>query len=336
MPLRAPMAERRDRRSPLTLSDPRTALRRLPIHHLSWARLGLGALALAGATAGATLLGVIWPKPDRSAHLREEITPEKLAPKPNQAVTVLVIGTDADTAGASSNGAAPPGPANGDTVLLVRVNPKGPVQVLQLPSELALNLPGRQTPTALGALYRQGGVALTAETLQELLNLGPKEPERFVVVPRKALRDLVNAVGGVEVSPPRRLKYQDKALKYTIDLPSGLQRLSGEKVEQLVRFRDKWLGEAGRRANQQLVMGALQTQISGSGQLAQLPGVISSWKDQVETNLSEQEMLSLLAAGLDSPQPIQFRSLPLRPASQEFPELRQLDPTASKPLWPLP
>lgn len=119
------MAERRDRRSPLTLSDPRTALRRLPIHHLSWARLGLGALALAGATAGATLLGVIWPKPDRSAHLREEITPEKLAPKPNQAVTVLVIGTDADTAGASSNGAAPPGPANGDTVLLVRVNPKG-------------------------------------------------------------------------------------------------------------------------------------------------------------------------------------------------------------------
>lgn len=298
--------------------------------------MGVAALGLVGAIAGASLLGVIWPKPDRSAHLREEITADSLAPKPTGAVTVLVIGSDADTLRATSNGAAPPGPPNGDTLLLVRVNPQGPLQVLQLPSELALSLPGRPNPVALGALYRQGGVALTAETVRELLNLSSTAPERYLVVPRQALRNLVDGVGGVEVSPPRRLKYKDKTLKYSIDLPSGLQRLSGAKVEQMVRYRDKWLGEAGRRSNQQLVLGGLREQLGRSEQLALLPNLVASWRGEVDTNLSPQEILSLLAAGLDKGTSLEFRSLPLMPASKEFGDLRQLDPAAPQPLWPEP
>jgi LCP family protein required for cell wall assembly len=298
--------------------------------------MGVAAMALVGAIAGASLLGVIWPKPDRSAHLREEITADSLAPKPTETVTVLVIGSDADTLRATSNGAAPPGPPNGDTLLLVRVNPQGPLQVLQLPSELALSLPGRPNPVALGALYRQGGVALTAETVRELLSLSPTAPERYLVVPRQALRDLVDGVGGVEVSPPRRLKYTDKTLKFSIDVPSGLQRLSGAKVEQMVRYRDKWLGEAGRRSNQQLVLDGLREKLGRSEQLALLPNLVGSWRGEVDTNLSPQEMLSLLAAGLDKGTSLEFRNLPLMPASKEFGDLRQLDPAAPQPLWPEP
>lgn len=294
----------------------------------------MASLALLGAFAGASLLGVVWPKPDRSAHLREEIRADNLAPKPSRAVTVLVIGSDANNLGDSSNGAVPPGPANGDSVLLVRVNPQGPLQVLQLPAELALTLPGHKAPVALGQLYREGGVALVRETLQELLSLGSSAPERYIVVPRQAFRELVDAIGGVEVSPPRRMKYRDQALKYSIDLQSGLQRLTGEKVEQMVRFRDKWLGEGGRRANQQLVLAGLMEQMRQPAQLNQFPSLIPAWTGQVETNLNQKEILSLLAASLDSHQPIQFRSLPLKPATKEFGDLRQLDPAATKPLWP--
>ncbi|MFN9686554.1 MAG: LCP family protein [Cyanobacteriota bacterium] len=329
-----PMADRRDRRPALPNPIQRAARGRLPRNRWSWRGLGVAALALLGAFSGASLLAVVWPKPDRSAHLREEITAATLAPKPAQAITVLVIGSDADKLQGSSNGAAPPGPANGDTVLLVRVTPKGPVQVLQLPTELALSLPGRKAPVALGQLYREGGVALTAETLRELLGLGNSAPERYIVVPRQALRELVDALGGLEVSPPRRMNYRDLAMKYTIDLQSGLQRLTGGKVEQMVRFRDKWLGEAGRRANQQLVINGLQQQMGQPAQLAILPPLIQTWSSQVETNLSQQEILSLLAAGLDNPKPLQFSSLPMKPATKDFGELRQLDPAAGKPLWP--
>lgn len=296
----------------------------------------MAGLALLGAVVGSSVLALIWPKPDRSAGLREEITAATLAPKPRDSVTVLVIGSDAESLGDTTNRAAPAGPPNSDSVLLVRVNRRGPLQVLQVPSELALSLPGRPGPIALGALYRQGGVTLTAEVLRELLDLKDGAPERFLVVPRQALRNLVDGLGGLEVSPPRRMRYRDQSLNYSIDLQSGLQRLSGGKVEQLVRFRDKWLGESGRRTNQQVVLSGLRDQLGQPGQLAQLPALVNTWSNQVETNLSTREMLSLLASALDKSGPMRFQTLPLKPATKEFSDLRQLDPAAPRPLWPKP
>jgi len=307
-----------------------------PAGRWSWPGWGMVGLALVGAVVGSSALAMVWPKPDPSVGLREEITAATLAPKPRDSVTVLVIGSDAQSLGEATNKAAPPGPANGDSLLLVRINRKGPTQVLQLPTELALSLPGRQRPESLGEIYREGGVTLTSEIARELLDLKDSAPERYVVVPRQALRNLVDALGGVEVSPPRRMKYRDQTLKYSIDLQSGLQRLSGEKVEQLLRFRDKWQGESGRRANQQAVISALRDQMAQPGQLAQLPGLVNAWSTQVETNLSTREMLSLLASALDQQRPIQVQTLPLKPATKEFGDLRQLDPTAQRPLWPTP
>jgi hypothetical protein len=33
---------------------------------------------------------------------------------------------------------------------------------------------------------------------------------------------------------------------------------------------------------------------------------------------------------------MRFQTLPLKPATKEFGDLRQLDPTAPRPLWPKP
>ena len=56
----------------------------------------------------------------------------------------------------------------------------------------------------------------------------------------------------------------------------------------------------------------------------------------METNLSPREMLSLLASALDNPQRMQIQTLPLKPATKEFADLRQLDPAARQPFWPKP
>ncbi|MEB3316844.1 MAG: LCP family protein [Cyanobacteriota bacterium] len=330
------MAARRARR-PTSQTPPAEGVEAPPsAGRWSWPGWGMAGLALLGAVVGSSALALVWPKPDRSAGLREEVTAATLAAKPRDSVTVLVIGLDAETLGDATNRAAPAGPANSDTVLLVRVNRRGPVQVLQVPSELALSLPGRSAPVALAEVYRQGGVTLTSEVLRELLQLKEGVPQRYLVVPRQALRTLVDDLGGLEVSPPRRMNYRDQTLKYTIDLQSGLQRLSGGKVEQLVRFRDKWLGESGRRTNQQVVLSGLREQLGQPSQLAQLPALVSTWSNQVETNLSTREMLSLLASSLDQPQPMRIETLPLKPATKEFGALRQLDPAAPRPLWPQP
>ena len=196
-------------------------------------------------------LNLVWQEADRGGTSPEQLTAANLAKKPQRAVTVLVIGSDADKLQAPSNGAAPAGPANGDALFMVRVNPEGPLQVLNLPVDLAVMLPGQSEPQRLGDLYRQGGVALTADVVRELLGLRAPAPDRYLVLPRRALRQVVSDLGGLEVSPPRTMRYEDKSQKLKIDLQSGLQRLNGS--------------ECG-------TSGPLQGQMAGGSRTAQEPG----------------------------------------------------------------
>ena len=291
-------------------------------------------MAAAGALGGITLLSLVWPERDLAYKAKADPTPATLAQKPGRPVTVLVIGLDGDSLDANSNGAAPAGPPNADALLLVRVQPKGPLQVLNLPTELAVRLPGQKQPLALGSLYRRGGVALTADAVRELTGLHPPSPDRYVVMPRSALRRLINGIGGLEIDPPRTMRYQDKAQKLKIDLQGGLQRFGGAQVEQLVRYRDRWLGLSDRRQNQQRLQVALRERLRQGEPLNVLPGVLRDLQDKVETNLTPGEALSLMAAGLDDDRPIAFASLPLDPPKPAHGQLRQLSSKATRPIWP--
>jgi LCP family protein required for cell wall assembly len=295
-----------------------------------------GGLFLMGALLGSMVLGLVWREPDRAGSDSLEITPATLAEKPRRPITVLVIGLDGERIGDAVNHAAPAGPPEADALLLVRVNPKGPLQVLNLPVELAVRIPGSSEPVGLGSLYQRGGVALTADVVRELVGLEPPRPDRYLVLPRSALRRIVDRVGGLELSPPQVMRYQDKAQKYKIDLQSGLQRLNGSQVEQLVRFRDPGLGDSGRRIDHQLVETGLRERFRQPEQVSQLPDLLRDLQGKVETNLSARESLSLLSAGLDDQRPIQFTRLALKPANKDFGGLRQLDVAPGKALWKAP
>lgn len=299
-------------------------------------KLQATAVAGCGAVGSLALLGAIWPPRDRAYQPKPQLTPASLADKPQRPITVLVIGSDAERLGAVRNEAAPPGPANADALLLLHVSPQGPLQVLNLPTELAVRLPGNQQPVALGSLYRLGGAALSADAVRELTGLQPPSPDRYVVLPRSALRLLINGIGGLEVDPPRAIRYRDKAQKLTIELQGGLQRFSGAQVEKLVRYRDPALGDEDRRLTQQRVQTALRERLRQSGPLSQLPSLLQQLEGKVQTNLTPREALSLLAAGLDDQQPIQFVSLPLDPPKPHHGRLRQLSASAPSPIWPLP
>jgi len=289
-----------------------------------------------GVLLGSNLLALAWREPDPASMETLEVSPATLAEKPGRAITVLVIGLDSNRIGDALNQAAPSGPASADALALVRVNPKGPLQVLNLPIELAVRLPGDRQPVGLGSLYRRGGVALTAEAVREVVGLDRKGPDRYLAVPRSALRTIVDRLGGLELSPPQVMRYRDRAQNLRIELESGLQRLNGQQVEQLVRFRNKDLGDSGRRLDHQLVQTGLRERLGRTEQLALLPNLLRDLQGQVDTNLTAKESLSLLAAGLDDRRPILFTRLPLKPAPKEHNGLRQLDAPAGRPLWPAP
>ena len=84
---------------------------------------------------------------------------------------VLMVGIDADGINDPDNKAAPKGPPNADSLMLVQISAGEPLQVLQLPTELAVNLPGSETLQSLADAYQQGGVALTADVIAEVVGL---------------------------------------------------------------------------------------------------------------------------------------------------------------------
>ncbi|MEY4297276.1 MAG: hypothetical protein RLZZ423_455 [Cyanobacteriota bacterium] len=304
----------------------------------SRARLGRIATRLlaagVGVAAGLGLLGLLWPEADRAVQQEGLPSAAALAELPSRPISVLLIGSDADRRGAVRNGAAPLGAANSDALVLVRVDPKGPLQVLSLPVEAAVQLPGDRKPVALGSLYRRGGPALVAGAAAELVELPQGQPDRYLVLPRGALRQLVDDLGRLELSPDRTMRYQDKTLRYRISLEGGLQQLNGAQVEQLLRFRDAERGEEGRRERQQMAIESTLRQMGQHRQLQQLPDLLRQLQDQVDTNLTQSEALSLLAAVLQQSAPIQFHSLALKPALKPGEPLRQVDEAAVRQAWP--
>ncbi|ABB26337.1 cell envelope-related transcriptional attenuator [Synechococcus sp. CC9902] len=296
--------------------------------------LRLGAIAL-GVGATGWLLSVLWPEPDRAA--KEASTKSEamtnLAPFPSAPVMVLVVGIDANQLGESSNQAAPLGRANADALLLLRVSAEEPLQVLQLPSEIAVQLPGSDSPTSLSSLWQRGGVALLNDAIQDILGSTQQVPQRYVVMPRSALRSLVDGLGDVDLVLDQTYQHNDQSQGYSINLQAGRQRLNGEKAEQFARYRPTPLDNANRRNRQQDLILALVDQVKDSSVISTLPLLVSRLDDELDTNLSRREQLSLAAALIASPLPVRITQVPLA-ERMDNQILRQVKPDQTLPLWP--
>ncbi|HCX53711.1 MAG: LCP family protein [Parasynechococcus sp.] len=292
-------------------------------------------VTLAGVGATGWALSTVWPEQDRVARGAPPSVdnPASLAPYPLEPVTVLLVGVDSDTLSAASNQAAPQGPANADALLLLRISSAEPLQLLQVPVELAVQLPGSQQPMALGGVWQQGGVALTVDALQEIIGLPVGVPQRYVVMPRNGLRTVVEALGEVEVTLNQTYQRTDKAQGYTVNLQAGRQSLNGAQAEQLVRYRKDSQDHPNRRIRQQILLRAMISQVQSASGIGIIRGLLEDIAGQMDTNLSEAEMLGLAAALIASPSPATITQLPLATRAGKQ-TLRQLKPGLSQPLWP--
>jgi LCP family protein required for cell wall assembly len=294
---------------------------------LSSISLGVGATGL--------MLSVLWPEPDRAAKeastMSDSLT--SLAPFPSGPVTVLVVGIDANQLGEPLNQAAPLGRANADALLLLRMSADEPLQVLQIPSEIAVQLPGNDQPISLASLWQRGGVALLNDAIQEILGQMQQAPQRYVVMPRTALRTVVDALGDVDLVLNETYQHNDKSQGYNIKLQAGRQRLDGERAEQFVRYRETPLDNANRRTRQQDLIVALVDQLKDSTVISTLPLLVGQLESELDTNLSRREQLSLAAALIASPPPVRITQVPLaRRVDNQI--LRQVKFDLIRPLWP--
>jgi len=242
-------------------------------------------------------------------------------------MNVLVIGADS-RADSYIYGLA-------DAIRVVRVDFSTPkVSVLEFPRdlwveipEIADNLNGQDHEKINQAyLYGQpgfkywddpsGGPGLLALTLNK--NFGIKV-DHYISVNMRTFVNIVNAVGGIDVY------IQNKATAQYTGLQVGDHHLNGDQALKVARNRSG--GSFERTDNQNIIMCALRKKLTSPTVVAQIPGLIDSFKDNVITDFTPAQLGQLACLGKKlPPQNIILASFP----EGMFTQTRVYDPVFEK------
>ncbi|KEF35049.1 membrane protein [Deinococcus sp. RL] len=216
-------------------------------------------------------------------------------------LNILLAGVDVEYDDSAGVWPYPPKPEDflgrTDTIVLAQVHPDGQTELLSIPRDTWVNIPGWGM-SKINAANRHGGPEVLAATVQALTGV---PIDSYVLLSLGAVRALTDAAGGVTVDVEQRMKYDDNAGKLHIDLYPGRQRLSGEQAEGFLRFRKDNLGDIGRVSRQQAYLTALMGQTRNPLNWWRLPRMVGALHEHTRSDLSRGEVGALLGAALRGP-----------------------------------
>jgi polyisoprenyl-teichoic acid--peptidoglycan teichoic acid transferase len=215
----------------------------------------------------------------------------------SEPTTMLLIGTDGGRA-------AGRGDANrSDSLMLLHLDPDTHrISYLSIPRDLQVEIPGYGT-SKINAANQIGGPALTLATVKALTGL---PIDHVVVVDFDGFRELIDAIGGVEIDVPKRI------LSNRFDCPykparcgswdgwrfeKGTQRMDGRRALVYSRIRTNRLDpsdtDISRGTRQQAVADAVGDEIASFGTFLRLPFMGDTLAAPLATDLSAWELLQL-------------------------------------------
>lgn len=123
-----------------------------------------------------------------------------------------------------------------DTIILCSYNPqKQTASMLSIPRDtfVGKNKNNAKGSDKINSLYSKG----INKTIKAVENLTDINIDYYIVVNTRALIEIVDIIGGVEFNVPIDMDYDDPTQDLHIHLSKGMQKIDGEKAEQLLRFR---------------------------------------------------------------------------------------------------
>lgn len=125
-----------------------------------------------------------------------------------------------------------------DTIMVCSYNPKTQkASILSIPRDTYVGKDKQKASASykINAVYRNGeNIEGMVEAIEKLTEL---EIDNYFIIDTDALKELVDAIGGVTFNVPIDMKYDDPTQDLHINLKAGEQTLTGEQAEWLVRFR---------------------------------------------------------------------------------------------------
>lgn len=208
-------------------------------------------------------------------------------PQPNSKINVLVLGVD--------EGLLPGGiraSTRSDTIMLASFDPRtGQLNVLSVPRDSRVIMPGRDKANKMGHAHAYGGVSLVVDTLELLLDV---PIHYYMRVDHSGFRRLIDVIGGVDYYVERDMFYEDPYQDLYIDLKKGQQRLDGSKAEQYVRYRGVNGSDIDRIGRQQKFLIAAIRQALKPANLLKVNSLIDIVMRSVHTNIDSVDVLKFL------------------------------------------
>jgi LCP family protein required for cell wall assembly len=188
--------------------------------------------------------------------------------------------------------------------------PSKHIYQLSIPRDMVATYPNG-SQQKINEAQSEGGVPEAQSVISSWL--GIPGFDRYMVFRVNTTKDLINAIGGVDVrvmnsaciDDPKNcatvngpIDYDDTWGHLHIHLKPGMQHLNGDEAVGYMRFRHDYCGDRCRIARQQEVLHALMAKLSGDkfNTLVHVNDLIGVLNRDVDTNLTRQEELSLAQA----------------------------------------
>jgi polyisoprenyl-teichoic acid--peptidoglycan teichoic acid transferase len=221
--------------------------------------------------------------------------------------------------------------ARSDTMLAVNVDlASHQVAIISIPRDLWVHIP-KSGYGKINEAIADAGPLRSTKTVVDNLNFPPFD--NYVVLRIDATKNLVNAIGGLDVNVEKDMDYDDSWGHLHIHLKKGPQHLNGEQTVGYIRFRHDPEGDFGRMRRQRQVIGDIVKRLKDPSIFSKLPSLIGLVQDNVRTDLSYDKLFYLaLALRGESPSMVHTTQLPVLEGFTDGESVLFYDAVAGKPV----
>ena len=217
--------------------------------------------------------------------------PSSIDVSSNQPVNILLLGMDIGDPKQVDNTSI----KRTDTIMVLNYNPTNKkLNVVSIPRDTLINVNGRNAK--INAAYAIGGYPKIKSEAENLLNI---KINYIVKIDYNAFREIIDALGGIEMKIERNMIYDDEGQNLHINFKAGeTVTLDGKKAEEFFRWRKNndgsgfANGDLDRIENQQKFIAKVVDKCTSPLILFRTPSIMSALGDNIETNMSPTEILS--------------------------------------------
>lgn len=183
-----------------------------------------------------------------------------------------------------------------DTILLVTYDGnEQSAGIMQIPRDTYVAL--EKGTRKINSAYGIGGGELFKETVSDLLGI---PIDYYAVINTRAFRKIVDGIGGVTVTVPFDMDYEDADQDLYIHLKKGTQTLNGSDAEGFVRYRDGYSdADLGRLNAMKEFLAAFMKQCLNLKNIFKLPSFIGDVFSNLKTDVGLDDTIRMAGIALN-------------------------------------